>query len=32
MGKRCRSAYRDGYPPGSPGEKYGVRLVYSAPF
>ena len=27
-GKRCRSAYRDGYPPSSPGEKYGVRLVY----
>ena len=29
QGKRVRSAYRDGYPPYSPGEKYGVRLVLS---
>ncbi len=28
-GKRSRSAYRDGYPPYSSGEKYGVRLALS---
>ncbi len=30
-GKRARSAYRDGYPPNSEGEKYGFRLVLSIP-
>ncbi len=30
-GKRVRSAYRDGYPPNSEGEKYGFRLVLSLP-
>ena len=28
-GKRSRAGYRDGYPPSSPGEKYGVRLALS---